>query len=74
LLEESAQVRTSLPAGHAEGFAATFRELYRTVYSAVAEGGMPAEPDFPTFEDGHRSNVLGDAIAASNERREWVEV
>jgi predicted dehydrogenase len=74
LLEESAQVRTSLPAGHAEGFAATFRELYRAVYSAVAEGGMPAEPDFPTFEDGHRSNVLGDAIAASNERREWVEV
>jgi predicted dehydrogenase len=74
LLQESAQVRTSLPAGHAEGFAATFRELYRAVYSAVAEGGMPAAPDFPTFADGHRSNVLGDAIAASNERREWVEV
>ena len=74
LLDASAQARTTLPAGHAEGFAATFRELYRAVYSAVAEGGMPAEPDFPTFEDGHRSNVLGDAIAASNERRQWVEV
>jgi len=74
LLEPSAQVRTTLPAGHAEGFAATFRELYRAVYSAVAEDGMPVEPDFPTFEDGHRSNVLGDAIAASNERRQWVVV
>ena len=74
LLEASAQARTTLPAGHAEGFAATFRELYRAVYSAVSEGGMPAEPDFPTFDDGHRSNVLGDAIAASNERRQWVEV
>jgi predicted dehydrogenase len=74
LLEESAQVRTTLPAGHAEGFAATFRELYRAVYSAVAEGGMPAEPAFPTFEDGHRSNVLGDALATSNDRRQWVEV
>ena len=70
LLEASAQARTTLPAGHAEGFAATFRELYRAVYSAVSEGGMPAEPDFPTFDDGHRSNVLGDAIAASNDRRQ----
>ena len=74
LLDASAQARTTLPAGHAEGFAATFRELYRAVYSAVAEGRMPEEPDFPTFDDGHRSNVLGDAIAASNERRQWVEV
>jgi predicted dehydrogenase len=74
LLEASAQARTTLPAGHAEGFAATFRELYRAVYSAVSEGGMPAEPNFPTFDDGHRSNVLGDAIAASNDRRQWVEV
>jgi predicted dehydrogenase len=74
LLEPSAQARTTLPAGHAEGFAATFRELHRAVYSAVAEDGMPAEPDFPTFKDGHRSNMLGDAIAASNERRQWVEV
>ena len=74
LLDASARARTTLPAGHVEGFAATFRELYRAVYSAVAEGGMPAEPDFPTFEDGHRSNELGDAIAVSNEQRRWVEV
>ncbi|MGH3017668.1 MAG: Gfo/Idh/MocA family protein [Gaiellaceae bacterium] len=74
LLDASAQARTTLPAGHAEGFAATFRELYRAVYSAVAEGKMSSEADFPTFEDGHRSNVLGDAVALSNERERWVEV
>jgi predicted dehydrogenase len=74
LLEASAQARTTLPAGHSEGFAATFRELYRAVYSAVSEGAMPAEADFPTFDDGHRSNVLGDAIAVSNDRQQWVEV
>jgi predicted dehydrogenase len=74
LLLPEAQVRTTLPAGHAEGFAETFRELYRAVYSAVAAGGMPADPDFPTFADGHRANVLGDAIVASNEGERWVEV
>src|SRR5918911_3081139 len=46
LLEPEAAGRTSLPAGHAEGFADTFKELYRAVYSAVADGPMPEEPDF----------------------------
>jgi predicted dehydrogenase len=66
--------RTALPAGHAEGWVDTFRELYRAVYGAVAAGTMPAEPDFPTFADGHAANVLGDAIAVSNRDRRWVEV
>jgi predicted dehydrogenase len=74
LLLPEAQVRTTLPAGHAEGFAETFRELYRAVYSAVADGGMPGEPDFPTFADGHRANVLGDAIVRSNDEQQWMEV
>jgi predicted dehydrogenase len=74
LLEAEAQVRTTLPGGHAEGFAETFRELYRAVYSAVAEGEMPAEPDFPTFADGHLANVLGDVIIESNREQRWVEV
>jgi predicted dehydrogenase len=74
LLEPEAARRTSLPAGHAEGFADTFKELYRTVYAAVAAGSMPDQPDFPTFADGHRANVLGDAVAASARDRRWVEV
>jgi predicted dehydrogenase len=66
--------RTGLPGGHAEGFAETFKELYRAVYAAVAAGGPPQEPDYPTFADGHRENVLGDAVALSNRERRWVEV
>ena len=67
-------MRTTLPGGHAEGFAETFPGLYRAVYSAVAEGEMPTEPDFPTFADGHRANVLGDVIIESNDEQRWVEV
>jgi predicted dehydrogenase len=74
LLEPEAARRTRLPAGHAEGFADTFLELYRAVYTAVAEGGMPDEPDFPTFADGHRENVLADAVLRSALERQWVEV
>jgi predicted dehydrogenase len=74
LLTAPARATTTLPGGHAEGFAETFRELYRRVYRAVEGGGPPAEPDYPTFADGHWENVLGDAIARSSKERRWVEV
>jgi predicted dehydrogenase len=69
-----AAARTSLPSGHAEGFADTFKELYRAVYTAVAAGGPPDTPDYPTFADGHWENVLADAVGLSNRERRWVEV
>jgi predicted dehydrogenase len=74
LFAPEARARTVLPAGHAEGFADTFKELYRTVYTAVAAGEPPEQPDYPTFADGHWENVLGDAVALSNRERRWVEV
>jgi predicted dehydrogenase len=74
LLARDAARRTALPAGHAEGFGDTFKELYRAVYAAVEAGGPPADPDYPTFADGHRANILGDLIARSNRERAWVEV
>ena len=74
LLSPEAAAHSFLPAAHAEGFAETFRELYRAVYTAVAEGGPPDEPDYPTFAAGHWENVLGDAVELSNRERRWVEV
>jgi predicted dehydrogenase len=67
-------LRGDYPAGHAEGFADTFKQLYRAVYAAVEEGRMPAEPDFPTFADGHEEVLLGEAIARSAAEERWVEV
>ena len=74
LMHPVAASRTHLPTAHAEGFADTFRELYRAVYADVARGEPSAEPDYPTFRDGHVENVLGDAIAQSNRERSWVAV
>jgi hypothetical protein len=53
--DSAGRLSTSLP----------FRELYRSVYAAAVAGGPPSAPDHP-FADGHRANVLGDAIALSN--------
>jgi predicted dehydrogenase len=65
-------LRGSLPAGHAEGFEATFGSLYASVYDAIATG---AETDgFPTFADGHRQTLIGEAILESHRSRRWVEL
>jgi predicted dehydrogenase len=69
-----AAAHTSMPAGHAEGYGETFRELYRAVYSAVAAGAPPAQPDYPTFVDGHEQALVGDAIARSHTEGRWVAV
>ena len=74
LLDASARAISDLPGGHADGFTDTFKQLYRAVYRAVEAGGMPAEPDFPTFADGHEEILLCDAIAASAETGNWTEV
>jgi predicted dehydrogenase len=74
LLRPAAAEHTQLPVAHAEGFADTFRELYRAVYADVARGGPSAEAAYPTFRAGHVANVLCDAVALSNRERRWVEV
>jgi predicted dehydrogenase len=74
LMHPAAAARTHLPVAHAEGFADTFRELYRAVYADVARGRPSDEPDYPIFRDGDIENVLCDAVALSNRERRWVEV
>jgi predicted dehydrogenase len=74
LLHPPAAGHTSHPGGHAEGFPDTFKELYRAVYRAVAAGGPPAEPDYPTFADGHEEAVIGEAIARSHAEGRWVAI
>jgi len=74
LLDPYAASATDLPGGHIEGFADTFKQLYRAVYAAVVEGRMPTEPDFPTFADGHDAMLVAAAIARSSAEERWVEV
>jgi len=70
LLNAEGRAAASLPAGHNEGFADTFKALYRSVYQAVAEG-RHAEADYPTFADGHMSMLVCEAVARSAELGTW---
>jgi predicted dehydrogenase len=73
LLNAEGRDAASLPAGHNEGFADTFKALYRAIYRAVAGDGS-AEPDYPTFADGHESMLVCEAVARSARQEAWVSV
>ncbi len=74
LMGAAGQSATFLPAGHVEGFADTFRALFRAVYADVGSDGAAERPGYPTFVDGHDEMLVGDAIAASARDAAWTRV
>jgi predicted dehydrogenase len=76
LLDPPAARTARYPAGHDEGFADTHTAIQRAIFEYIRAGGRQSgrEPDFPTFADGHRENVLADCILRSNQTRQWVDV
>jgi len=63
---------TALPAGHAEGYDDTFKNIFRRFYASVEDPSLA--PDYPQFEDGLRQLLIIEAELASNKKRGWVDV
>lgn len=74
LLSPSARPFADAPGGHAEGFLDTFKQLYKAIYRHLEAGDFSAPAEFPTFEDGHESMLIGEAILTSARERRWVAV
>jgi predicted dehydrogenase len=74
LMNARGNAAASLPGGHVEGFADTFKALYRAVYGDVAAGGPAERPVYPTFADGHDEMLVNDAVARSAREGRWVAV
>jgi predicted dehydrogenase len=74
LLSSPARNACSYPGGHNEGFADTFKQLFREFYAYIAAGDFLAPPPFPTFADGHHEILLCEAILKSHRERRWVGV
>lgn len=75
LLHERAREYAHYPGGHPEAYPDGPKNLFRNVYRVIAsDGKMPAEPDWSTFEDGHKEVAICDAVLASNKAQGWVSV
>ncbi len=74
LLSSEARQFASYPGGHNEGFPDTFKQHYTAIYRYIEAGDFTAEPDFPTFKDGHYGLMVGEAILRSAQEGRWVDV
>jgi predicted dehydrogenase len=74
LMTPAAQWTASYPGGHAEGFPDTFKQLQHAVYRYIVKGDFDAEPDFPTFRDGHNTILVDEAIFTSAKEQRWIDV
>jgi predicted dehydrogenase len=74
LMGVAGQAAAALPGGHVEGFADTFRALFRAVYAEVGAGAPSERPTYPTFADGHDEMLVGDAVARSARDGRWTAV
>ncbi len=72
LLAPGAAAYADLPGGHTEGYADTFKQLFRRFYQSILDSH--AAPEYPQFTDGLRQMRLLDAALASHQRRGWVDV
>ena len=74
LMGAAGAAASALPGGHVEGFADTFRALFRSIYADIGSGAPAARPAYPTFADGHDEMLVGDAVAASARDGCWTAV
>ncbi len=77
LLSEPARAHAQYPGGHNEGFPDTFKQLFRSFYSAIESheaGSQTAFAPYPTFEDGHREILMCEAILKSAAQQRWIDV
>ncbi len=74
LLSPAARASASVPGGHPEGYADTFKQHFRAFYGYLARGDFSAEPPFATFADGHREVALCEAVLESQRRGGFVPV
>jgi len=76
LLSETARGYAHYPGGHGEAYPDSITNLLARVYAFIGEGRDPRreEPDFPSFDDGHRSALIVETILASHRTRGWMPV
>jgi predicted dehydrogenase len=74
LMQPESRHYSAYPGGHAEGYPDTFARHFSDVYNYIEKGDFKARPTFPTFEDGRRELVIGEAVLRSVDERRWVKV
>ncbi|HEX3617804.1 MAG TPA: Gfo/Idh/MocA family oxidoreductase [Solirubrobacteraceae bacterium] len=64
------------PPGHPEGWRDTFMSLFADFYASLAsrQNGSGRHGSYATFDDGHRTTLVVEAIIESHRTQSWVRV
>jgi predicted dehydrogenase len=73
LFDKNSRDLISFPGGHNEGFPDTSKQMFKEVYTAIADNDL-SEPTYPTFKDGLRELLLCEKIIESNKKQAWIKV
>ncbi|MHB8063786.1 MAG: Gfo/Idh/MocA family protein [Ruminiclostridium sp.] len=77
LLDKFASDIVSFPGGHNEGFPDTSKQMFKKLYTSIAEKeyfNKASSYDFATFEDGCRELLLCERIVESAKLEKWVDI
>lgn len=76
LFSSEAKTAIHYPGGHNEGWPDALKNMMLNFYSFVREERSlkSDKPNFATFEDGHLSMCITDAILESHQQQKWVKV
>ena len=74
LMNPAGVAAAALPPGHVEGFADSFFNLFRSVYTDIALGERQADATWATFDDGHYEMKFCDAVLKSAREDRWVDL
>jgi predicted dehydrogenase len=76
LFKKEARPSIHHPGGHNEGWPDALKNMMLNFYTFIREGKslQTDKPNFATFEDGHISMCITDAILESNAEQKWIKV
>ncbi|MFL6555441.1 MAG: Gfo/Idh/MocA family protein, partial [Bacillus sp. (in: firmicutes)] len=76
LFHPEARASIHHPGGHNEGWPDALKNMMSHFYSFIREGKSLKndKPNFATFEDGHLSMCITDAILQSHQEQKWIKV
>jgi len=76
LFLEGARTSIHHPGGHTEGWPDSMKNMMLQYYAFIRDGKDPHKdrPSFATFEDGHLSMRITEAILQSHEEERWIHV
>ncbi|WP_271753269.1 Gfo/Idh/MocA family protein [Cohnella sp. JJ-181] len=76
LFLEEARASIHHPGGHTEGWPDSLKNMMLQYYTFIRDGKDPSKdtPSFATFEDGHLSMCITEAILQSHEEERWINI